>query len=1010
MKTSRKLNNKGIDVLVVEDSLTQAEELKYLLNKSHYLVRTASNGKEAVAQIKKQKPMLIISDIMMPEMDGYELCRYVKKNESLESIPVLLLTSLSDPQDIIRGLESGADNFVVKPYDENYLMSRIDYIISNQFLQKKERLEIGVEIFFAGKRYFINSQKRQILDLLISTYETAVIKNEELKKAQKELRELNESLEKKVEERTALLKMEIEVRKEAEEKVIRFNRVYEILSSINKTIVHVRELDKLFNEACRTAVEIGLYSMVWIGLVDEKDNSIKPAAWKGDTKGYIEDLVISLDKDEAELGTIGKAVKGNHCVVSNDIENDESMRIRHHRALKKNFRSVLSFPLEKNGKAVGAISFYSCQKNFFDEQEIKLLEELAMDLSFAAYAIEQEKLRQITEAELIKSDKRLRMALSATTTGIWEWNAQINEVYWSKECFEIMGVIITENKIDNFLNYIHPDDLNMVNEAIQKSIAEKAFLDVDFRIISPDGKTIWLHDKGKTEYDDLGKPLRMIGTVSNITEQKSAFEKIKLLAQALESINECVRITDLDDHLTYVNNAFCKVYGFDKESLIGKHVSIVRSENNPSSLENKILPKTLEGGWQGELLNKRCSGEEFYAYLSTSVILNEKGETTALMGISSDITERKNFENNLRKLSRAVEQSPISIIITDLLGNIEYVNPKFTQVTGYTFDEVKGQNPRILKLGKTTDGEYNFLWTEITSGNVWTGEFLNKKKDGSVFWEAANISPIKNPDGLITNFIAVKEDITLRKKAEEELISAKEKAEEMNRLKSSFLANMSHELRTPMIGILGFSEILSKEVKDPEQAEMVETINSSGKRLLNTLNLLLDLSRIEANREEIKFQKININEAVLPIIKTYESVAKRKSLLLNYEISDKNITANLDVRIFEQVLNNLIINALKFTSQGSVSVKINLEKVKTNSMIVIKVIDTGIGIPSDHLLLIFEEFRQASEGLNRSYEGTGLGLTIAKKSVELLGGSISVRSEVGVGSTFTVCFPIGNLE
>ncbi|MHB8854605.1 MAG: response regulator, partial [Ignavibacteriaceae bacterium] len=224
MKTSSKINNRGIDILVVEDSPTQAEELIYTLIQNHFYVRKASNGKEAVSFIEQQKPMLVISDIMMPEMNGYELSQYIKGNENLRDIPVILLTSLSDPQDIIRGLESGADNFIMKPFDENYLLSRIDYVVANRDLQQNERLEMGVEIFFGGKRYFINSQKKQILDLLISTYESAIKKNEELKKTQLELRILNEDLEKKVLERTALLTQEIVIRKKNEEELVKLRK------------------------------------------------------------------------------------------------------------------------------------------------------------------------------------------------------------------------------------------------------------------------------------------------------------------------------------------------------------------------------------------------------------------------------------------------------------------------------------------------------------------------------------------------------------------------------------------------------------------------------------------------------------------------------------------------------------------------------------------------------------------------------------------------------------------
>lgn len=185
------------EILVVEDSLTQAELLKFLLEKNNYRVFVAKNGKEAVDRMKQNKPIIVISDIVMPEMDGYELCRYIKKNENLNNIPVILLTVLSDAKDVLKGLECGADNFIIKPYDEKYLLSRIQYVLASKLLHDMEKLTIGIEVLFDGQKYFITAQRQQILNLLISTYETAVWKNTELEKARDELRVLNEELVKK---------------------------------------------------------------------------------------------------------------------------------------------------------------------------------------------------------------------------------------------------------------------------------------------------------------------------------------------------------------------------------------------------------------------------------------------------------------------------------------------------------------------------------------------------------------------------------------------------------------------------------------------------------------------------------------------------------------------------------------------------------------------------------------------------------------------------------------------
>ncbi|MGC2423545.1 MAG: response regulator [Nitrospirota bacterium] len=213
------------EILIVEDSPTQAEGLKYTIERGGYSVRLARNGREALEAMEHRKPTIVITDIMMPEMDGLQLCRKIKEDERFREIPVILLTALSDPEDILRGLECGADNFITKPYDEKYLLTRIHHILINDELRKESKMKMGVEIIFKGQKYFINSERQQILDLLISAYETAVMKNRELKTVQEELESLNESLEKKVEERTAALVAESEERKRAEERALQMQKL-----------------------------------------------------------------------------------------------------------------------------------------------------------------------------------------------------------------------------------------------------------------------------------------------------------------------------------------------------------------------------------------------------------------------------------------------------------------------------------------------------------------------------------------------------------------------------------------------------------------------------------------------------------------------------------------------------------------------------------------------------------------------------------------------------------------
>jgi DNA-binding response OmpR family regulator len=226
MSAKKKSGNDEWKIVIVEDSPTQAEQLKYILETHGYQVIAASNGREALALLGSDKPNLVISDIVMPEMDGYELCKQIKTDEKLKDIPVILLTALSDPADVIRGLECGADNFLTKPYDERVLFSRIEYLRLNWRLPESKQVQMGVEITFSGQKYFITSDRLQILNLLLSTYEAAVSKNRELVQAQGELRRLNEQLEQHVKARTAELvkankelKLEITERKRVEKRL-----------------------------------------------------------------------------------------------------------------------------------------------------------------------------------------------------------------------------------------------------------------------------------------------------------------------------------------------------------------------------------------------------------------------------------------------------------------------------------------------------------------------------------------------------------------------------------------------------------------------------------------------------------------------------------------------------------------------------------------------------------------------------------------------------------------------
>ncbi len=360
----------------------------------------------------------------------------------------------------------------------------------------------------------------------------------------------------------------------------------------------------------------------------------------------------------------------------------------------------------------------------------------------------------------------------------------------------------------------------------------------------------------------------------------------------------------------------------------------------------------------------------------------------------------------LQKLSSAVEQNPASIVITSRDGTIEYVNPRFVEMTGYTLDEAVGQNSRILKTGVHDDVFYENLWQTVLAGELWQGDFCNRKKNGETYWEHALIAPVRGSKGEITHFVAIKEDITESRRAAEELRAAKDAAEAANRAKSDFLANMSHELRTPLNSVIGFSGVLTKEFYgklNEKQSEYVRYIEESGKHLLGLINDILDLSKVEAGKMKLEAATVTLTDVIQASVTMLKERALKHDIRLSVEIgAGVEETIEADERKVKQILFNLLSNAVKFTPEGG---SVTLEASKEDDAVRICVSDTGIGIKAEDMSKLFTEFTQLESTYTKKYEGTGLGLALTKKLVELHGGRIWVESEEGIGSRFYFTLP-----
>lgn len=367
--------------------------------------------------------------------------------------------------------------------------------------------------------------------------------------------------------------------------------------------------------------------------------------------------------------------------------------------------------------------------------------------------------------------------------------------------------------------------------------------------------------------------------------------------------------------------------------------------------------------------------------------------------------ERINNLEKLRLLEQSIEQNPVSIIITDYNGKIEYVNPAFTSSSKYKFEDVAGKQITKLNSGYQSDEFYDKLWSKIRAGYEWQGELLNKTKFGEQYWVKAVISPIFDKNGNISHFVSVNEDITDKKKMIRDLVDAKEKAEESDRLKTAFLTNLSHEIRTPMNGIMGFTNLLMEHnLSIDEITQYSEIIHASGQRLMDTVNDIVEISKIQTGIITVEKQNFDINKCIYDLVNYFKPEANSKNLEILFEqpLDKDYATVYNDPGKFESMISNLIKNAIKYTDEGSVRIGTELKDKELK----LYVSDTGTGIPENRQNAIFNRFEQADISNTRTHEGSGLGLAITKAYAEMLNGRVWLESKENVGSTFFIAIDL----
>ena len=515
----------------------------------------------------------------------------------------------------------------------------------------------------------------------------------------------------------------------------------------------------------------------------------------------------------------------------------------------------------------------------------------------------------------------------------------------------------------------------------------------------------------------------------DLTERNAARASEERYRRLFESAKDGILILDAETGMIVdVNPFLAEMLGYSLEEFLGRHVWDLGFFRNIAASKEKFLELQRQLYVRYENLPlETAQGKKINVEFVSNVYL--VGSARVIQCNIRDITQRKATEEQVRKLSLAVEQSPESIVITDLAGTIEYVNDAFVHITGYSREELVGQNPRILQSGKTPRESYQALWQALSRGDTWHGELVNRRRDGNEFTEFASITPIRQADGRITHYVAVKEDITERKRNADELTqhrhhledlvgtrtrelkAAKAAAEDANRAKSAFVANMSHEIRTPLNAIIGLTHLLRHGLVDPGPREKLEKIVDASRHLLSVINDILDFSKIEAGKLNLSVADFALGRMLDNVVSMIGPKVREKHMELVVDRDDLPPVLVGDSTRLAQALLNYLSNAVKFTEQGKIILRLTkTEETASDLLVRFEVADTGIGIPVEKVGELFAAFEQVDASISRRYGGTGLGLAITRRLANLMGGEAGAQSVPGQGSDFWFTARLGKSQ
>jgi PAS domain S-box-containing protein len=613
----------------------------------------------------------------------------------------------------------------------------------------------------------------------------------------------------------------------------------------------------------------------------------------------------------------------------------------------------------------------------------------------------------------------LEMVISGINAGIWDWDFETDKQIWSDRFFELLGYEPGEIHpgYESFIEFlVHPDDRQIVADAVKAQLEQNIPYNVQVRLKTKSGSYGFFECRGNAKFVN-GKPARMVGSITDLTASKLAEEKLSVIFEHSTDAHLLINESGIIDcNTAAVNMLRCK----DKSQLLSVHPAIFSPEFQPDGRRSVEKSRDMDriaqetGYNRFEWIHRRLDGEEFPVEVTLNPVhINNK---EVLLVVWHDISHRKRAEEIIRRneamLAESQQLTHSGSWEADLLTGHNYWSDEAFRIFGLNPDSTGPNTELFSKMIHPDDMllYISHIKDAINNRNPASFDLRIVLPDGKIKFIHAIGKPFMDQNGRVVKLYGAIMDIDAQKENEQELIKAKEEAEMAAVAKSQFLSTMSHEIRTPMNAVIGFTHLLLQQDPKPEQMEYLNILKFSAENLLVLINDILDFSKIEAGK--IEFEEVDFN--ILSLLENIRSGsiqrADEKGIALNVQAAEAlNLTVVGDPVRLGQILTNLVSNAVKFTEVGEVTLAAKVaHKDKETVTIDFEVTDTGIGIPADKFGNIFESFTQATSDTTRRYGGSGLGLTITKRLLEMQNSNIQVRSKQGEGSTFyfTLTFKI----